>query len=118
MSLFQSMELIKRSFSPGHRVKGSWVEGEVIDTAFRGTAQPASGKVMELLPEGKRNTETILVFAPIDLDFTTADPQLQRSGDIIIWKGRQYEVQTARKWNCLIEPHWELVATRVKEGER
>jgi hypothetical protein len=118
MSLFGSMELIKRSFSPGHRVKGTFVQGELTDTAFRGTAQPASGKVMELLPEGKRNTETISVFAPIDLEFTTAEPRSQRSGDIIIWEGRQYEVQVARKWNCLIESHWELVATRVKEGER
>jgi hypothetical protein len=117
MSLFQSMELVKRSFSPGHRVKGSYIKGEAMDTAFWGTAQPASGKVMELLREGKRNTETISVFAPIDLDFTTADPLSQRSGDIIIWEGRQYEVQTASKWNCLLEPHWDLAATRVKEGE-
>jgi hypothetical protein len=117
MSLFKNMPLIKRSFVPGTRVKGTWVEGTQADTNFKGTAQPASGRVLELLPEGKRNTETISVFAPITLDFITADPELQRSGDIIIWEGRQYEVQTARKWAGGILPHWELVATRVKEGQ-
>jgi hypothetical protein len=118
MSLFASMDLIKRSFSPGNRVKGTFVKGEPTDTAFRGTAQPASGKVMELLPEGKRDTETISVFAPIDLEFTTADLRLQRNGDIIIWDGRLYEVQVVRLWKGGLLPHWELAATRVKEGER
>jgi hypothetical protein len=118
MSLFRSMALIKRSFTPGHREKGTWIEGEPSNTPFMGTAQPASGRVMELLPEGKRNTETISVFAPIELDFTTADPRLKRSGDIIIWEGRLYEVQVVRPYKATLLPHWELVATRVKEGEK
>jgi hypothetical protein len=112
------MPLIKRSFNPGTRVKGSWVEGEPENTLFKGTAQPASGKVLELLPEGKRTTETILVFAPIELQFTAADPKNQRSGDIIIWEDRLYEVQVVKKWNARLLPHWELVASRVKEGEK
>jgi hypothetical protein len=75
---------------------------------------------MELLPEGKRSSETISVFAPIALEFATADPERQRDGDVIIWKGREYEVQTAGK--CDSHPakllhHWELVATRKKEGQ-
>jgi hypothetical protein len=117
MSVFKNMPLTKRSFTSGTRVKGTWVEGQPVDTNFKGTAQPASGRVIELLPEGKRNTETISVYAPIALDFITADPELKRSGDIIIWQGRQYEVLTARKWDAGILPHWELAATRVKEGE-
>jgi hypothetical protein len=112
------MPLIKRSFTPGRREKGSWIEGKPDDTPFMGTAQPASGKVMELLPEGKRDTETILVFAPIALDFTTADPRLKRNGDIIIWEDRHYEVQVVRPYKALLIPHWELVAIRVKEGEK
>jgi hypothetical protein len=115
MSLFQNMPLVKRSCA-GKRVKGSWVKGSQANTSFKGTAQPASGKVLELLPEGKRNTETITVFAPIDLDFTTADAETQRSGDSVIWQGREYEVQAARKWDAGLIPHWELAATRVKEG--
>lgn len=111
-----SMTLIKRSFGPGHQVKGDWVEGPATDTPFQGTAQPASGQVIQMLPEGKRNIEAILVFAPIELEFTTAEPRLQRSADIIIWQGREYEVQTVRKWDAGIYPHWELAATRKQEG--
>jgi hypothetical protein len=112
------MPLIKRSYS-GSYVKGSWIKNETpADVPFKGTAQPASGRVLELLPSGKRNTETILVFAPIELEFTTADPDTQRSGDIIIWEERLYEVQIAKKWNARLLPHWELAACRVKEGEK
>lgn len=117
MSLFRNMDLVLRSFAPGSWEKGSFVKGEPVDTLFRGTAQPASGKVLELLPEGKRNSETITVFAPTTLNFTPADPAMQRSGDIIVYKRHEYEVQIARDFRAGILPHWEILASRVKEGE-
>ena len=117
MSLFRNMKLIKRT-CPGYWEKGQWKKGEPVDKDFMGTAQPASGRVMELLPEGKRNTETITVFAPANMQFTTADPEKQVSGDIIIWEGRCYEVLAAKPWKAGLIPHWELLASRVKEGER
>jgi len=117
MSLFRNMRLIRRSI-PGHWDTGEWKTGDPVDSPFRGTAQPATGRVLELLPEGKRNTETITVFAPINMEFTTADPDTEVSGDIIIWEGRHYEVQNCRKWNAGLISHWELLATRKKEGER
>jgi hypothetical protein len=118
MILFPNIPLVKRSCA-GERVKGSWVKGARTDTPFMGDVQPASGKVLELLPEGKRNTETITVFAPIELDFTTADAETQRSGDIIVWEERLYEVQIIKKWRSVLAlDHWELAATRTKEGQK
>ena len=117
MSIFMNMDLAQVTHSPGEYVKGVWIEGLPITYPFQGTAQPASGKTLELLPEGKRNSETITVFAPIALSFTTAEPRDQRSGDIIQWENREYEVQIAKKWSVGLLPHWELVATMKKEGE-
>jgi hypothetical protein len=117
MSLLKNMPLIKRTYS-GSYVKGSWVKGDPVNTDFKGTAQPASGKMLELLPSGKRSTETILVFAPVELEFTSADSEKEVSGDIIVWEGREYEIQAGKPWkNCLL-PHWELLASRVMEGEK
>jgi hypothetical protein len=101
------------SFTLGTRVKGRWTEGKPDETSFMGTAQPATGKILELLPEGKRSSETILVFAPITMEFTAADSEAQRSGDIIVWEGRRYEVQIVRKYASFLLSHWELVASRV-----
>jgi len=117
MSLFRTMDLIQVTREPGTRIKGQWKEGNEKPIPFKGTAQPASGKVMELLPEGKRNSETITVFAPGDMKFIPAEPVEQRSGDIIVWEDRRYEVQVVRPWKCGLIPHWELVAIRVKEGK-
>ena len=107
MSLFKNMPLAKRSYS-GFYEKGQWKKGELADTNFMGTVQPASGRVMELLPEGKRGSETITVYAPINLEFTI--------GDIIVWEGSQYEVLVASPYKAGLLPHWELAASK-KEGK-
>jgi len=118
MSLLRNMPLIKRVYG-GAYVKGSWVKNTTPeDTDFKGTAQPASGKLLELLPSGKRNTETILVFAPPELDFTSADSEREVSGDIIVWEDREYEIQAVKPWKGQLLPHWELLASRVMEGEK
>ena len=85
-----------------------------------GNAQPASGKALELLPEGKRNDEALAIRAPVGMKFTAAEPREQRSGDIIVHEEKKYEVQYAKHWKSGLSPlvdHWELIVTRVKEGE-
>jgi hypothetical protein len=121
MSLFKSVPLVQRSFGTGRREKGNWIPGEPANTPFRGTVNNSPGKVLELLPEGKRSTDVISVDAPINLNFTPADSEHQRDGDILIWEGREYEIQIARKCNShpvKMMHHWELVATRKKEGQK
>jgi hypothetical protein len=112
VSLFGSVSLVQISFEPGHRVKGSWVEGLKHETPFKGTWQPASGKTLELLPEGKRSREAYKCFAPIALAFTAADDDKGVSGDRVIHDGAEYEVSAAAKWDNGPLPHWELLCTR------
>jgi hypothetical protein len=117
MSLFQSVSLIRRRKAGGAYVKGRWITGEAGDTGFKGTWQPAGGKTLELLPEGKRSGEVYKAFAPVALDFTSADAHGEAEADLIIWQGKEYEVTTAALWNNGLIPHWELLCTRPKEGE-
>ena len=113
MSLFKSTRLIKRS-QTGSYIKGQWVkDAPGVDEEFLGTAQPAPGRVMELLPEGKRNREVIQVFAPLDIEFTAADDEKQILGDIVVWRDCEYEVQSLKRWDNGLLPHWELFATKV-----
>lgn len=118
MSLFRSVKLIKVTHAPGKWVLGDWEEGESEKTPFSGTWQPASGKTLELLPIGKRSREAYKVFAPIGIDFTAADDEKGVNGDIVIWEEKEYEVSAAAKWNNGLNPHWELVCTRVPLKER
>jgi hypothetical protein len=116
MSLFKSVALVQRSFQPGRYRKGQWLEGHYADITFEGTWQPASGKTLELLPEGKRSGEVYKCFAPITLEFTAADADRGVSGDKIIYRGKEYEVTVATKWDNGLIPHFELLCTRQKEG--
>ena len=118
MSLFKSVSLIRRRKTGSGYVRGQWQDGEPGDTPFLGTWQPASGKTLELLPDGKRSREVFKCFAPLEMEFTAADAHSDAEADSIIWQGKEYEVTTAAKWNNGLIPHWELLCTRPKEGEK
>jgi hypothetical protein len=118
MSLFQSVSLIRRRKTGGCYVKGQWTAGIPGDTAFKGTWQPASGKTLELLPEGKRSREVFKCFAPFEMNFTSADAHGEAEADSVVLEGKEYEVTTAAQWNNGLIPHWELLCTRPKEGEK
>jgi hypothetical protein len=118
MSLFKNISLIRRRKSGGGYVKGRWIAGEAGDKEFKGTWQPANGKMLELLPEGKRSHEVYKCFAPLDMDFTSADAHGEVGADFVIWQGKEYEVTTAAQWANNLIPHWELLCTRPKEGEK
>jgi len=117
-SLFGSVRLIRRKKAGGSYVKGQWVPGKPSDTDFYSSWQPASGKTLELLPEGKRSREVYRCFAPIHLDITSADDHGDQEADQIIWEGKEYEVTTAAKWNNGLISHWDLLCTRPKAGEK
>jgi hypothetical protein len=118
MSLIRSVSLIRRRKTGGDYVRGQWVSGKPGDEAFKGTWQPASGKMLELLPEGKRSREVFKCFAPFAMDFTSADARGDAEADLIVWQGKEYEVTTAAQWDNGLIPHWELLCTRPKEGEK
>jgi hypothetical protein len=118
MSL-ENVPLIRRRKTGGGYIRGQWVPGEGGDTEFKGSWQPASGKTLELLPEGKRSREVFKCFTrQISLDFTSADTHSEAEADSVVWQGKEYEVTTAARWDNGIIPHWELLCTRPKAGEQ
>ena len=120
MNPLMNMDLIQIPRNPGSRDKGRWVEGSrKPPIPFKGNAQPAPGKVQELLPDGKRNRETITVRTPVRMNWSIADPKEERSGDIVVHKGQEYEVQIAKQWDSGMDlpvDHWDVIATKAKEG--
>jgi hypothetical protein len=110
-------QLIRRT-RPGHRVKGRWVKDEGTETPFIGSWQPANGQTMQLLPEGTRQDEVFKAYVDdVSIPFTAADSEKQVEGDIIVCGGEEYQLTLAALWNNGLIPHWELVCTKVKEGE-
>jgi len=117
MSLLRNVKLVKVTHAPGEWKLGDWIEGEASETPFDGSWQPARGRTLDLLPEGKRSREAYRCFAPISIDFTSADEEKKVSGDFVIWEGKKYEVSAAAKWNNGLINHWELICTMVPPKE-
>lgn len=117
MSFFNSVSMILRHKTEGTYVKGVWNECSSIDVNFTGTFQPANGKELELLPEGKRNHSIYKIFANLTNDFTSFDDLKQLEADNIIYNGSTYQVIKVEKWDNGLIPHWEFYVERFKLEE-
>lgn len=58
--------------------------------------QPASGRQLQRLPEGKRNSESIGIWTTTAL--RTADVAAGVEADVVTYKGAQYQVENVRDW--------------------
>jgi len=117
MSLFPSADLIQVTHAPGDWVDGRWKEGEKKENAFQSSWQPASGKALEVLPEGKRSREAYKAYPPIEMEFTAADEEKRISGDVVVKDGKEFEVSFVAKWDNGLLPHWEIICTKAPPKE-
>lgn len=114
MSLFNTHTLTVTRKTPGSYINGKWVPGSSSTFSIQTSWQPATGKDLEVLEEGKRQTVTYKAY-PVE-EIRAADPLTESEGDMITGlDGYQYEViMVAPNQNNLIEHH-KVLAQRVKE---
>ena len=91
-----------------------WGEGELTETAMPIVAsfQPATGEDLQRLPEAAQFTDAIVVYYAGELS-------PERAGgyaDVIVWRGRRYQVKTADPWGNYGQGYWRAVC--VYEGAR
>jgi hypothetical protein len=67
------------------------------------SVQPASGKVMQSLPENRRDIETYSLFSDYALE----------TGDIVEIKGNEYEVRALEAWENNVINHNQYIAQRI-----
>jgi hypothetical protein len=103
VSLLRKVALVKRSSLAGTMVKGRYVDGETVDTPFLGTAQPPTGRMLQNLPEGKRENDIMLFYAPINLDFTTVDNGLLSKPVCMRPCGRGFRKKSCKTQSVLLK---------------
>lgn len=115
MSLFNSFTLTVKRKAQGQYIRGKWVETEEPDFTIQTSWQPANGKDLETLEEGKRLTGLFKIYPNKQL--FTADPKTQRKADIVIGPdGYSYKVITVGDWQNNIINHYKCMVMRIKEG--
>lgn len=99
-----------------HRVEAARVTGRVVppvDTAFSFVAsfQPASGKDLLRLPEGKRQSDVIIVYTTTAL--VIGGQGTGRLPDRFTVDGSTYEVEHVEHWKAFGKEHYEVLARRI-----
>jgi hypothetical protein len=113
-----SVALTLRRHAPGEYVNGIWHEdGQETDTTIRGSMQPLNGNErMDLLPEGRRNCDSVKIFTDVQ-----ARPARQDDGqnaDIILApSGREYEVISCEPWTLsgTALSHFRIIGMKLGE---
>ena len=101
--------------------KGSWGDdgrynrGKCEEFEISASVQPLSGSMVKLLPEHRRNSESIVIFSEERL--FTSDEKNQIAADIIKYDGKRFEIFKVSKWAGFTDiPHYESVAI-MEDGE-
>jgi len=112
ISSFKSTEIEVERYGEGRFVKGRFQKGDLSKMKMLASVQPLSAKEIQLLPEGRRETDSKKVFTSERL--FTNDTLAQTSADVLIYKGKKYEVHKVTDWSDHTDlPHFECVAILI-----
>jgi hypothetical protein len=93
----------------GTMTLGRYTSGAVTTFTTNLGIEPASGRQLRDLPEGRRGDETISIFSPVELKTTMPGSE----PDQILYRGEQWAVVTSKQWEGFGEIHWECLAQRA-----
>ncbi len=93
--------------SPIEYVAGRRATPAVTAIPITASVQPASGQVVQRLPEGKRDRETMVVYTQVELKIAGADQEC----DLIRVDSAMFEVESCQRW-AKLGNFYECVITR------
>ncbi len=108
----ESMTL-RRKIAGSYDSSGKYIEGSYSDIIITGSIQPASQRDLEMLAEGRRISEGMKLYTTTDLK--TASPSTGVNADIIIYRGREFEVVAVRNWYQTTE-FYKAILKRLGDG--
>lgn len=115
MSLFKSYTLSVERVAPGSYVRGKFVPGGPTTFSIKTSWQPATGRELEALPEGMRQSTVFKGYPSTEVK--TADPKTLQAEDVITGPdGGSYRVVLVGPWQNALINHYKFMAVREKEG--
>ncbi|MFX0205150.1 MAG: hypothetical protein ACFFDT_04130 [Candidatus Hodarchaeota archaeon] len=115
MSLFRQYTLTVKRYG----TDGDWIDGYPVENPSPTTfsiytsVQPATGKDMEVLPEGLRQSDTLKIYPSTKLQ--TVNQHINQAADVVIINDNDYKVIFVGEWQNSIVPHYKTMIQRVKE---
>lgn len=104
-TLFPTTITVRRK--TGSYVNGVWTASSA-DSTFEGSAQPMSGKEIESLGIGRKDTGKIKIYSSSVLNVSKEGGT--NSGDYIVYGGKVWEVIHELVYNNGLIPHYKYIA--------
>ena len=106
---------VKRFGKGEYDSRGIYVRGEDREFEINASIQPVTGNMVKLLPEHRRNADSIVIYSVEEL--YSSDEKDGRPADIVIYRGRKYEVFSVKDWSMMTDiNHYESVAI-MQDGQ-
>ncbi|MCK5609862.1 hypothetical protein KAR91_48770 [Candidatus Pacearchaeota archaeon] len=102
---------IKRLTPGNYNLEGDWVEGLVSPTTIETTVQPLRGKEMELLPEGRRDSQAYKLYPGMLM--LTADTSNRQNPDQVQIDNEWYEAVIVEPWQNAILNHYKTIVVKL-----
>lgn len=111
MSSFRSSFVVTRK-EAGSFVNGKWVEGDTSTFTIQASVQPLRGDEIQLLPEGRRNSQAVRIYTDTLLYNKTNE---STNPDIVTAFETDFEVLTVEPWQSNVINHFKCLAVKVSE---
>lgn len=98
----------------GSRTNGRWTE-TTADRNITGSVQPVSGKDTQFLPENRRDAGVVKIYCNEKLN--VSEQGGNAPGDIVIWRGRKWEVFQELDFSNGLINHFKYLAGYVEEAK-
>lgn len=98
---------LKRVAPGSYDVNGVWVEGAVTSSTIAASVQPASGKELDRLPEGRMYKEAFTLYTS-----TALNADEDNNADQVTIFGKDFTIVNVEVWRNGILPHYKALAIR------
>lgn len=114
MSLFKKIKFDCLRKQPGYYDDfGRWIEPDPLPFNIKGTLQPLSPEEIQLLPEGRRTSESYNIFSKSKLNVSNIETQT--NADYVLLDGIEFEVLSCAEWKNNLIKHNHIVIVKVDE---
>jgi hypothetical protein len=111
--LISRKELTAYNITGGQFTKGHWVKGTPNQFTFKASVQPMIGRELEMLPEGRRHTQSYFLFT--DNLLQTVEGQ---NPDIVVIDNEQHEVFQRQNWQNQIIGHYRYIVIKLDKEKQ
>jgi len=101
--------LVGTRFVAGTFPKGEYVEGGTSVINFKASVQPLKPNEMQLLPEGRRESEAFRLYTDFQLKTVRTESGSELNADNVTIDGENFEVLSVAKWKNNVLNHFKAV---------